>query len=179
MATRPSYNPLGVRQFTSAPNPLAGEQTLFPKTDGKWYTRTSAGLEYELIRSDDSRLTDSRPPTAHTLESHSNVLTGTSSTGDGLIYEGGQWSHRQILLGDLPSVQAALDTKELVIPVTSTPPSSPVEGQFWIDPTAIATQSANISVGPNDPNFVSAGLWVQTLTGANGLGTTFWIEDGT
>lgn len=34
----------------------------------------------------------------------------------------------------------------------------------------------NLFVGPSAPVFTTAGVWVQT--GINGVGTTFWIEDG-
>lgn len=53
-------------QIATPANPPAGRQLLYPKSDGKWYTKLSTGVETEVIKGDDARLTNARVPTAHT-----------------------------------------------------------------------------------------------------------------
>lgn len=44
-----SYSAIEVKELATSPTtPGSGDQLLFPKTDGKWYTRTSAGVEQSL-----------------------------------------------------------------------------------------------------------------------------------
>lgn len=68
------------------------------------------------------------------------------------------------------------------LPITvGAEPSSPVEGEYWLDPagTLDAPGAASLFVGPQQPEFAGPGLWVQTGLGSDGTGMTIWIEDGT
>lgn len=125
---QPSLSALQLRELAAAPSsPASGDQLVYPRSDGKWYTKNSAGVEKSIILSDDTRLTDARTPTAHTIESHSNILAGPATAGDGLIYESGSWNHRGLQLTDLP--------------------------EAWIKRTCQAASVANITIA--SPGFTS------------------------
>ena len=67
------------------------------------------------------------------------------------------------------------------VTASATAPSSPVEGEYWVDTAAVAgtVSSGTFYVGPTDPGFANEGVWVQTGLGDSGTDFTIWIEDGT
>ena len=67
------------------------------------------------------------------------------------------------------------------VTASATAPTSPVEGEYWVDTSAVAgtVAASTFHVGPTEPVFTGQGMWVQTGLGPDGTDSTIWINDGT
>lgn len=144
------------------PSPPAGRLLLYPKADGRWYTRNSSGVESPVGADTSAGLT---------LPEISTPATPASGTG--VVYFK---SDNQLYSKD----DGGVEVRHAPITVSTTAPTTPREGDFWVDPTdGVVAAPVNFHVGPNNPGMSAPGMWVQTQTGPNAKGVTFWIEDGT
>jgi hypothetical protein len=119
---------LNVKQLaTPSETPAAGESFIYPKTDGKWYTKTPGGTEL--------RVTGGQ---VYSVASQAAMLALAAQRGDMAVRT--DVSKTYALATDSPGTLA--DWKEVLATsaggaalanVQTSPPSSPATGQVWLD----------------------------------------------
>ena len=134
----------------------------------------------QVVRADDSRLSNARTPTAHTFESHSNVDSAAPSAGDIPVYESSQWKHRPLLLTDLPdawvkrSVRAAT-TANITLSGTQT-----IDGVAVVAGDRILVKNQT-TASQNGIYVVAAGTWTRSTDADSSselAGATVNIDQG-
>lgn len=119
-------------------------------------------------------------PSAHTFESHSNVDSAAPAAGDIPVYESSQWSHRTLLLTDLPdawvkrSVRVAT-TANITLSATQT-----IDGVAVVagDRVLVKNQS---TASQNGIYIVAAGAWTRSPDADNAselAGATVNVDQG-
>lgn len=179
---KPFGSALELRHLASTPagNPPSGNTLLYVKSDGKVYVKSSAGAETPVGDTPTNYVTTDTTQTVAGAKTFAlpitvqevNTPTGPAA-GFAKFYfktDGHLYSYTDNNAENIhPPVK-----------VGTSAPSNPKTGDLWLA-TGVGAPSAspNFSVGPNNPNLTSPGMWVQTGLGPTGQDWTMWIEDGT
>lgn len=140
----------------------------------------------QVVRADDSRLSDSRTPSAHTVESHSNVLSSAPTAGDGFIFESGSWNHRPLVKGDvgLGNVDNTSDANKPISTATQTALNGKANSSHshvaTVDLTATGTKNSTTFLRGDDtwavPSGGSSGATVQSTAPGSPTTGQLWYD---
>ena len=168
---KPIGSGLEVRHLSSPTSPAAGHALLYPKSDGKWYTKDPAGVEAELGSGGGGGTgvtVGNTAPTSpvdgqlwyHTAQAALKTWVASvaewrrtfadiqvSTTPPPNTWVGIQW----LDTSTTPAVLKAYDGTNWVAPgavISTTAPANPTNGQIWHDPTGLMPeQVAPVPVG--------------------------------